>query len=303
MKPTVLRDSQAQCAGFTLLELLVALGLIGIVMTAVLTLNVRTGSATSALQARTDLTSETQIAQNYMAGKIRSAVYIYPYSSGAGVSNFMLANSGYSTFNPNASPNVRAVFNGTGNYNWRYGSGDGNDPFIAFILPPQSTANALTATCASATTEAQKAQRCYSFYAYYAVPRSLVVNGGGSGAATLPNGANRLNADPANDSNVWVLMEYRSYFTASGYSTSLTSGFTQGGTGRILLDYVRPTTQSGTDKLFVSAVGNPATPVTAVTINLAASRQAGGQTVNVPNTGRFSLTVYPRSIGSVQMSN
>lgn len=288
--------------GFTLLELLVALGLIGIVMTAVLTLNVRTGSATSALQARAELTSETQIAQNYIAGKLRNAVYVYPYGTSAAVSYFQMASTGYSTFNPSA----RAGLAGSGNYNWRYGSGSGSDPFIAFILPPQATGNALSAgDCAAASTDTLRARNCYSFYAYYAVPRTLLVTGKTSSSTGIdaPDGANRLSADPANDANVWVLMEYRSYFRTAGYSTSTSSGFTTGGMGRIVLDYVQPAAQSGTDKLFVGAEGTASTPVTSITINLAAQRQVGGQTVMVPARGRYSLTVYPRSIGSVQLNN
>ncbi|WP_394650565.1 hypothetical protein [uncultured Deinococcus sp.] len=280
------------------------MALVGIVMAAVLTLNLRTGNATSALQVRSDLTSETQIAQNYIAGKLRNAVYIYPYQRDAVVSVFSLASSGYSTFNPNSSPTERAGFNGTGNYNWRFGSGDGNDPFIAFIVPPQSTANSIdVGDCAAATTDTARAQSCYAFYAYYAVPRSLLVSGGGSGSGSIPTGANRLTADPANDANVWALMEYRSYFTGSGYSVSTSSGFTTGGTGRLVLDYVRPTSQNGADKLFVGEVGTAIAPVKSVTINLAARRQAGGQTVNIPTADRYSLTIYPRNIGAPIISN
>ena len=99
------RDKQRlDQAGFTLLELLVALGLMGIVMGAVLSLNVNTGRATSALQARSELTSETQIAQNYIAGKIRNAVYVYPYGASNYVASLRFANSGYSTYNSGVAP-------------------------------------------------------------------------------------------------------------------------------------------------------------------------------------------------------
>lgn len=293
------RDKQRlDQAGFTLLELLVALGLMGIVMGAVLSLNVNTGRATSALQARSELTSETQIAQNYIAGKIRSAVYVYPYGASNYVASLQFANSGYSTYN--ASP--RAGFDGNNSYNWRYGAGDGTDPLIAFILPPAGPPNNL---CATSTTTDAKEQNCYAFYAYYAIPRASLVNGAGAGAAalTLPSGANRLPADSNNDSNVWALMEYRSYFTGSGYSISTSSGFTTGGTGRLVLDYLRPTTQIGTDKLFIGGVGTTSAPPTSVTINLATTRQIAGQTVNVPGTGRYSITVYPRNLGAVPYSN
>lgn len=304
--------------GFTLLELLVALGLIGIVMTAVLTLNIRTGSATSALQARADLTSETQIAQNYIAAKLRSAAYIYPYESTAGTVFIQMTSSGYSAYNPNAAPNVRAVFNGTGNYNWRYGNGDANDPIIAFIMPPTGSVNNPAApdyiqpgTNACATASAStKSQKCYAFYAYYAVPRSLLVVGGGSGAGTVPTGANQLAADTLNDNAVWALMEYRAYFSSTGYSTAR-SNIPMSGTGRLVLDYVKPTTQTGLDKLFVGGVStNVTAPITSVTVNLATTRRVGGQTVNVPGTGRYSLKVYSQEIpnqwpstGPVQINN
>lgn len=291
-------SSSRRTAGFTLVELLVALGLTGLIMGAVLTLNLRTNDAATTLQTRTELTGEVQVAQNYIASKLRNAVYVFPYYSVASglASTFTLATSGYSTLNPAA----RVGRTGTGNYTWRYAFGTvAADPFLAFVLPPEQ-GNAVTAgSCAASTTNAAKQANCYAFYAYYAVPRSLLIAGGGG---ALPTGANKLQSDGVNDTATWALMEYRAYYATTGYGTGAGS-IPTGGTGLLVLDYVRPTTETTTgttvDKLFVAST----TPVTAVTLNLAATRQVGDETVNVPGTGRYSLRVYPRNLSNAAFNN
>jgi type II secretory pathway pseudopilin PulG len=287
--------SSRHTAGFTLMELLVALGLTGLIMGAVLTLNLRTNDAATTLQTRTELTGEVQVAQNYIASKLRNAVYVFPYYSLA--STFTLATSGYSTFNPA----TRAGRTGTGNYTWRYASGTlAADPFLAFVLPPEGGNSVAPGSCAGSTANSDKQANCYVFYAYYAVPRSLLVTGGGG---ATPTGANRLQSDGSNDTTTWALMEYRAYYAATGYGSGSTGAIPMGGTGLLVLDYVRPTTETTTgatvDKLFVAST----TPVTAVTLNLAVTRQVGDETVNVPAAGRYSLRVYPRNLSNATPNN
>lgn len=282
-------------AGFTLVELLVALGLIGLIMGAVLTLNLRTNDAATTLQARTELTGEVQVAQNYIASKLRNAAYVFPYYSLA--STFTLATSGYSTFNPA----TRAGRAGTGNYTWRYASATiAADPFLAFVLPPEGGNAVAPGSCNTSATNAAKQANCYAFYAYYAVPRSLLVTGGGGG---VPTSANKLQSDGTNDTTTWALLEYRAYYPSTGYGAGSTTAVPTGGMGLLVLDYVRPTTETtvGTtvDKLFVAST----TPVTAVTLNLAVTRQVGDETVNVPGTGRYSLRVYPRNLSNATPNN
>lgn len=295
---TIALPSARHKAGFTLTELLVALGLTGLIMGAVLTLNLRTNDAATTLQTRTDLTGEVQVAQNYIASKLRNAVYVFPYYSAASglSSTFTLATSGYSTFNPAA----RAGRSGTGNYTWRYAFGTvAADPFLAFVLPPEGGNAAGPGSCA-ASSAAMRKTNCYAFYAYYAVPRSLLVAGNGS---SVPTNVNKLQSDGVNDTSTWALMEYRAYYTSAGYGGGSPNSIPMGGTGLLVLDYVRPTTEttvgSTVDKLFVAST----TPVTAVTLNLAATRQIGDETVNVPGTDRYSLRVYPRNLSNATPNN
>lgn len=285
--------------GMSLLELLVSLALIGIVLAAVLSVVLQSNRASMRIQAQSELTSETQIAQNYMVSKIRKAVYIFPVSSST--SFFQINAGGYSTLNPVA----RAGVSGTGNHNWRLATGTlAADPFVAFVLPPAAGGRVGANACRNSSTDQAKELNCYAFYAYYAVPRSLISNGNGS---DIPIGPNKLTPDPINDNNVWVLMEYRAYYTASGYSTSTNpssgaaanDGIPGGSSGRIVLDYVQPTTEINADKLFISS---PAT-AKVITVNLATTRRVGKDTVSVPATGRLSVNVYPRNIGMADLSN
>ena len=144
-----------QTAGLTLIELLIGLALIGVMLAALLSLNLGTSRASAALQVRNDLMPELQVAQNYMAGKLREAVYVFPAGS-----SFVLATSGNTLKDP------------TGSYNWNIGT----DPMVAFVVPPKTVS---AGQCALATSSTAS-QYCYAFYAFYAIKRSDLVAATGS---------------------------------------------------------------------------------------------------------------------------
>lgn len=248
-------------AAFTLIELLVGMALVGLILTALLSLNVSTNRSASSLQVRNDLLGETQTAQNYVVGKLRDAAYVFP----TGTSLVLGTSGGYSTRKP-----------GTSSGSWTVGT----DPIIAFVAPPKNPSPGQCAASPSGST-------CYTFYAYYPVQRSAIT---GSGGAT---GANNPGADAANDASAWVLMEYRrNYTTLTSLSSALASGIS-GGTGLMVLDYLRSPV---TGETLFSQVDSPSVGVSSVTVQLATQR-LGGQTVRVPGAGRYSVTVYPRNVG------
>ena len=268
--------------GFTLVELLIALALLSLILTAVVSLNIGTSRAAALLQARNDLLPESQIAQNYMASKLRQATYVFPNGSA-----FTLNGTSTTTRDP------------SGSALWTVGS----DPVVAFIVPPRmvSTGQCLAATAAANT--ANQDTYCYAFYSFYGTMRNNI---------TSSAGLENPGADAANDSTSWVLMEYRSYYAAGnagGYTTPAVAvaAIPTGGVGHLLMDYLKPTTETGTDVLFncPAATGNvmQVAGTTNVTMNLAAYRSVAGQPLNLPSTGRYALTVYPRNLGATQTSN
>ncbi|ULH16791.1 prepilin-type N-terminal cleavage/methylation domain-containing protein [Deinococcus sp. KNUC1210] len=257
--------------GFTLIELLVAMALLGVLLASLFALNLSTSRAATALQARTQLLQESQSVQNYLAGKLGQAAYVFP------VGTTLTLGSGYSTQPP------------SGGHSWTIGT----DPMVAFVLPPRKPAAGLCRSAPGPDT-------CYTFYAFYAMKRSdLTANA---------SGVFNPGPDAANDRTAWVLMEYRANYMPSGFTPTVLAS----AQGRLLMDYLRPTSQTGADTNFlfrqidgVSATTGQETPgSTTVTVNLAAQRQVTGQTVSVP-TGTLptTLTVYPRNVGKPVVAN
>jgi len=281
---------KSSTAGLTLIELLIGLLLVGVVMAALATLNLGTSRATRSLQAQNEMLSEEQTTINYMAGKLREAAYVFPNGS-----SFQLASSGNTLKDPN------------GSYVWNIGT----DPMVAFVIPPRTVEPGRCAT-ESAKTSGDWAQYCYAFYAFYAIKRSDLTADTGANSRT-----NNPGPDPSNDTDAWVLMEYRGYYTTtvlgypgSGYSNTLTNipGATSNGgsSGRLLMDYLPK--MDTPPALFVSpASGTQVAGQTTVVMNIAAQQLAGGAgnggMIRVPNTGYTTLTVYPRNIGKPQLLN
>lgn len=271
--------------GFTLVELLIALALLGIILTAVVSVNIGTARAAAALQARNDLQPELQLTQNYMAGKLREAAYIFPVGA-----NIQMSVNGATTAKPD------------GSQNWVVGNTAA--PILAFIVPPKTVGTTPLTNCAGASSQSEIADRCYAFYAFYPMKRDAYV--------AAVTGADDPGANSLNDATAWVLMEYRGYYsdaalnTNSGFLNS-TTAIPTGNRGRMLMDYLLPT--NATTPLFTEANAPAAAlsqsaGVTTVSMNLAASQNVVGQIVQVPAASTFSsLTVYPRNVGKPQVSN
>ena len=291
--------SRRHVQAFTLIELLIALVLVGIILAAVVYVNIETVRASASLQARNQLLPELQVAQNYMAGKLKQAAYVF--QDGANIS---MAASGATTYNaPQAS------------YNWQIG----RDPIVAFILPPKMVGKIVIISgtptqilCATARNADEASDLCYAFYAFYAIKRSVLVD-----PITGVKGADNPGANSANDATALVLMEYRGYYSnfganpfspPQGYRAS-TSDIPTGNAGQLLMDYL-PAYPTGT-KLFQSAgaTANATTEVpgsTTLTIKLAALQIVAGQTVRLPSTVATdfnTLIVYPSNVGKPQLAN
>ena len=101
-----MRMKNVRQGGFTLVELLISLGILGLLLAAVVSVNVGTSRSAAGLQTRNDLQPELQIVQNYMASKLAQAAYVFPIGA-----NIQMASTGDTTKNY-----------ATGNYNWQVGT-------------------------------------------------------------------------------------------------------------------------------------------------------------------------------------
>ena len=247
--------------GFTLLELLIALAIMGVIMLAFTQLFGGSLRASSDISARNELLSEGQIAQQLIASRLRQASYIYPPGS-----SFTLTNT------------VRTRNTLRGSQSWTVGT----DPILAMVAPPKGASSPGVTTCNS-DTQANK-DMCFMFYAYYPLRRGTFMDAVDAKYAPEP--------DPAND-DVWLLMEYRQHIydnvnrqgnrLANPPGEGAVLAALGGSTAQILVDYVQPTLEP---RLFAMRADG------SVEFNLQMRRKQWGRRLELPP---LSVRVYPRN--------
>lgn len=255
--------------GFTLVEMLVVMGILAVVMLALSQTFIGGSRTTTLAMARAELQQETVNAEQLIGSRVKGAWYVFPPAQALAL----------------GSGNLRRNPLGSGG-DWTVGT----HPILAMILPPETP----TVPCTSDN------DGCYSFYAYYPVKRSVWVGG--------TSGASNPGSDAANDASAWVLVEYYDYYqgTNSAPSLPLTLPPIANSEANLLSDYVAPTTNvgSGTNYKMFDHVMDPADPagtsVLGVRINLATQRQVAGRVVRLPDaTGTYALSAYPQNLGRV----
>ena len=259
---------RASQAGLSLLELLIAMAIMGVLMLAFTQLFGGSLRASSSISARNELLSEGQIAQQLVVSKLKQAYFIYP----TGTNIRMTSTVG-------TSNTIR------GGQNWTVGA----DPIVAMILPPRGSDDPNKTTCPRGGVP-ERAQdstdMCFTFYAYYPIKRSTYIEWADPDAAPV--------ADPAND-DAWLLMEYRRNLNdptltdrSNNRLASPPNPNTANITGRIpriLVDYVQPP-ENGDPPLFnLNANGS-------IEFNLQMGRNQGGKMLELPPLG---VRAYPRN--------
>lgn len=259
--------------GFTLVELLVGMAILGVVLTALLNYFAQGTRISTQSSSRAELQQELLNAQQLIAGKLKEAWYVYPPLASS-TASWQLTTTNL-TKNPVS-----------GNNTWKTATSvTPNQPLLAMILPPVSGTTA------------------YRFIAYYPVKRSDWLAGIGTDSWRNP-GADDANAD------TWMLAEYRatmpSTFSAATYPPSTPPAMPTGSQANILSDYIAPTiattgftTSANSYTMFTYALDSAGT-VQGVTLNLATTRKTGGITLRLPNaTDEYGITVYPTNLGRV----
>jgi prepilin-type N-terminal cleavage/methylation domain-containing protein len=202
--------------GFTLIEALVTLAILGVLLVALFQTISGTAQVSTSANSGNELLREGQIAQQILSARFKEACYVYP--SGETIT----MGSGSTTENTL----------GTATNDWIVNT----DPIVAMILPP------------NARDIDDNPGAFYRFFAYYAVKRSSFL------AMGTVNSSDKPSADVNNDNSVWVIMEYRKNLTAypaSGTTkcAAMNGATITGSSGRMLVDYVSPV--SPINSLFV----------------------------------------------------
>jgi prepilin-type N-terminal cleavage/methylation domain-containing protein len=207
--------------GFTLVELLISLALLGVISVALLQTISGTVNASGSVNATNELIREGQIAQQIINARLQEACYVFPDNT-----TINLSTSGLTTQNNFVSPVSQA---------WTIN----DDPVVAMLLP--------------GSPDSSNVNRIYQFFAYYAMPRAKYLTAVGTGG-------NNPGGDALNDTTTWVLLQFQapinrpvgtsclnvatSNTSGSGVTASTTSISFSGVSisGRFLSDYVAPVT-------------------------------------------------------------
>lgn len=264
--------------GFTILEMLIAMGLFAIVSTALVGIVVSSSKATAQLNTVASMQSDLVSGQQILTNRLKAAWYIAPASTAVTL-----------TISPLTS---NVLSSGP---NWVVGT----QPFMAAILFPATPGGGCTPTATPAVTAG-----CYRFVAYYPVQRSVWV------ANTV--GSQDPGPDPTNDATSWVLAEYLSYFAGTPTTAMATNAATNttGAQINLLVDRISPTTTTPTYTMFTPqnitrttnpnnfSTGWPLTYTNGVSVQLRTRQIQGGQVVQFPTgTTTFQTSVYPENVG------
>lgn len=265
-------------AGFTLIEMLVVMAILGVVLLAVSNTFISGSRTTTLSVARAELQQETVNAQQLIASRVKEAWYVFPPNQ--------TLNLGSGELRKNPMPGASAGA-------WKIV----DHPILALILPPQTPGGSCVASAGTSSTENDG---CYRFFAYYPVLRDQWVKKSAADSAANPG------PDAANDSSSWVLAEYRDfYYGSTNPPTSLVlPSISPTNRSRVYLlsDYVMPTTTAGATYTMFSYTPTTAatTGVTGVNINLATGRTVNGKLTRLPGpTGTYGLSVYPLNLGKI----
>lgn len=252
--------------GITLIELLVALAILGVLMVAFTSFFVATLRTTSDFDRRNELLLDGQIAYQLLASRLQEAWFVYP----SGQSIALSSPAAWQTTHP------------TGSNVWTVGG-----EFVAVVLPPLR----IGAACSPATPG--QTDGCYRFLAYYPLSRAAYV------ANTTGDIFARLPPDGA-DADAWVLMQYTAFLAPTAVvsgSTAPTGGAlgTMGGAAVALVaDYLAP--NSSPFRVVEVHAGPPA--IRQVGLSLQFSRVVQGRTFTVGGAGTsLSSTIQPRNQG------
>jgi prepilin-type N-terminal cleavage/methylation domain-containing protein len=256
--------------GFTLIEILLSLGLLGVILVALFRFLGVTTEASGSANASNDLLREGQIAQQIITTRLKEACYIYPKDA-----IITMGSTGLTTTNDFNPP--------LPNYDWKINT----HPIVAMILPADEKDKDDSVTSGN----------FFRFYAYYAVKRSNYFSMGNSNSANP-------NRDALNDNTVWMIMEYRANLTITAGTTKkcgeMRGENIKSRTGRLLVDYVSPA--ASIDTMFEvgpELVTNQG--ATYVDYNLQFQKIiTGGNVIRVgQNAGASNLRgrIYPQNIG------
>ncbi|WP_457629880.1 type IV pilus modification PilV family protein [Oceanithermus sp.] len=253
---------RAGTGGFSLIEVLTSLLILGIISLAFIRIFSTTLDATGRINDRNTLLHEAQLAEQIIASRVKLAWEVFPPGTSIRINN------GATTRNHLAGSNTWVV---------------GSDPMLALVLPPKKPG--YTERC-----DTSNPDFCFRFFAYYAFRRSDYLS------AVSPTSAEALFPDSQND-DTWVIMEFRRVLTNVTDPSTIAppngDSIYAGVKGRLLVEYVQPETDSPAYSLFT------VNPDKSVDVALRMIRHTSKRDYRAPKASEPPLTirVVPRNLG------
>lgn len=192
MKNTELypKDRLSSTGGFTLVELLIGMAIIGVILLTISNLFVNTIKDTETISSKADLVKIAQHTQQIISGRISDAIYIWSPAITSG-KEFNLGNS--ADKQAKTDKVILGMNNNTSLAKWQVKTNDNR--FLAMILPPRVQYNA--SNCISSASRTMQDNNCYRFIAYYPLKVADL--------QSLPTNSRPATSSP----NEWAIMEYR----------------------------------------------------------------------------------------------
>jgi prepilin-type N-terminal cleavage/methylation domain-containing protein len=186
--------------GFTLLEILISLGILGVLLVAVLGLLRSASSSSTLLYNQSNMQEELRTASAIMSDELQRAYYVFPPQNSVVPTQGGSVSVTWSSFTLGTG-NDKTGIHGSTSFTVNNNPSATNPQILAAITAPRRP----DLYCGNNT------EGCYQFVAYYAVERRRVTRGLLGNPATA---SSLLDSEPANNGR-WVLMEIRVPLTAA----------------------------------------------------------------------------------------
>ena len=205
--------------GFSLIELLISLGILGVIVVAITTLFRDSVSISRTVRSSSQMQQELRIGANIIGDEIQRAVYVFPpHGSTISTSEGGTVTVDWSDIELGAG-NAKTSPSTPEKTKWKVTNPPtgANPPFLAMIVAPINPQKPCLATD-TATTMVENGVGCYKFIAFYPVIRAKVSRGGPLGNSSTSNELlpEITDQDTATgESGRWVIMEFRMNLNAT----------------------------------------------------------------------------------------
>jgi prepilin-type N-terminal cleavage/methylation domain-containing protein len=197
----MISKSKNKQSGFSLLEVILAIGIMGLILVALIRLIGNSTSVSQLVTSQAAMQSELRTAGAIIGDSIQRSSYVFPPQGSTLNTTSTPVIVNWSSFNLGSGNRKTGPHNST-TFEVTSSISSTRPPFLAMIVAPRNPSFPCKATDTS-TDVFRNGEGCYSFVAYYPVIRPNVTQGMVSNSPT----SNALLAPNSYENTRWVIME------------------------------------------------------------------------------------------------